>query len=87
MKYSNENSTFAIIDPEVLIALERLHNASTYIRDQWLVTMKRDEAKSNLDARALIFNCCNLIFREHGCGITKEEAEARNNIRNKEWFQ
>ncbi len=87
MKYRNENSTFAIIDPEVLIALERLHNASTYIRDQWLVTMKRNEAKANLDARAILFNCCNLIFQEHGCGITEKEVEAHGLISKKEWIQ
>jgi hypothetical protein len=37
--------------------------------------MFREEAKANLDARAILFNCSNQIFREYDCPISKEEIE------------
>lgn len=70
-----ENSTFGVIDPKELIALDMLHNACAYIRDQWDVRMNRPQAKANLDARAILFNCSNQIFAEHRCGISEAEVE------------
>ena len=61
--------------PEVLAALDMLHHASVYLDTEFRMNMKRGEAKANLEARAIIFNCCNAIFREHGCGISREEVE------------
>lgn len=58
-----------------LIALDMLHNASLHIRHQWKIGMGREEAKANLDARAVLFNCSNQILRESGMGITREEVE------------
>jgi hypothetical protein len=69
------SSTFDFIAPEVLIALDMLHDACVYVRDRWDVRMQRPEAQANLEARAILFNCSNQILREHGCSISKEEVE------------
>lgn len=69
------SSTFDFIGPETLIALDMLHDACVYVRDSWDVRMTKDQAKANLDARAILFNCSNMIFKEHGCPISKEEVE------------
>ena len=69
------SSALDFIDPETIIALEMLHDASTYISDQFGIHMTRDEAKANFDARAIFFNCSNQIFKEFGCRISREEVE------------
>jgi len=69
------SSTFDLIDPDVLIALDMLHDACVYIRDNWDVRMQRPEAQANLEARAILFNCSNQILKECGCAISKEEVE------------
>jgi hypothetical protein len=69
------SSALDFMDPRVLIALDRLHDACQYVRNNFDVTMSREEAKANLDARAILFNCSNQIFREHNCPISKEEIE------------
>lgn len=63
------------MDEREAMALETLHNASQYLAAHFSIHMKRNEAKSNLEARAHLFNCSNLIFKQHGCGITREEVE------------
>lgn len=70
-----KNSTFDLIDPDELIALDMLHDACEYVRNQWDVRTDRAQAKANLDARAILFNCSNRIFEEAGCGITRAEME------------
>ena len=67
------SSTFDFIEPETLIALDQLHDACVHVRNGWDVRMPRDEAKANLDARAILFKCCQQIFREHGCPISEAE--------------
>lgn len=57
------------------IGLDIIHNASAHVRSQWTIGMNREEAQSNLNARAILFNCSNQILREHGLGISKEEVE------------
>lgn len=69
------NDVFDIIGPDELIALDMLHDASQYIAAHFDVRMSRADAQANLEARAIIFNCCNKIFKEHGCGISREEIE------------
>jgi hypothetical protein len=69
------SSVFDFIEPDTLIALDMLHDACVYVRDSFDVRMSRDEAKANLDARAILFNCSNLIFSEHECPISKAEVE------------
>jgi hypothetical protein len=61
------------LNPE--FGLDMLHNASGHIRHQWKIGMNREEAKANLDARAVLFNCSNRILTEHGLGISREEVE------------
>lgn len=69
------NDIFDIIEPGQLIALDMLHDAIQYIAAQFDVRMMRAQAKANLEARAIIFGCCNAIFKAHGCGISREEVE------------
>jgi hypothetical protein len=69
------NDVFDIIEPDELIALDMLHDASQYIAAHFDVRMSRSEAHASLEARAIIFNCCNKILKEHGCGISLEEVE------------
>jgi hypothetical protein len=54
--------------PDFLVALDMLHGACVYLRNRY-------EAQANMNARAILFNCTNLIFREQGCGISREEVE------------
>jgi hypothetical protein len=56
-------------------ALDSLHNATVHVRHQWKIGMNREEAKSNLDARAILFNCSNRILTECGLGISRAEVE------------
>jgi hypothetical protein len=60
---------------EANIALDVLHHASEHVRRLYRPTMKRQQAQSNLDARAILFDCSNAILREHGIGISREEIE------------
>lgn len=69
------NDVFDFIEPEELIALDMLHDASQHIAAQFDVRMTRAEAKASLEARAIIFGLCNRIFKTHGCGISREEIE------------
>lgn len=55
--------------------LDMLHRAMFHVREQWSVHLERPQAQANLQARAILFNCSNLIFREHGIGISREELE------------
>ena len=75
------SSAFDFIESDTLIALDILHDACTYVRDSFDVRMSRDEAKANLDARAILFNCSNRIFKEHDCAISKEEVEGARIIK------
>lgn len=56
-------------------ALEVLHHASVYVSASFEMKMERAEAKANLEARAILFNCSNRIFAENGCPISREEVE------------
>ena len=58
-----------------LFALDILHGACVQVKKVFDVQMTRDEAKANLEARAILFNCSNAILREHGMPITYEEVE------------
>ena len=69
------NDIFDIIEPDELVALDMLHDASQYISAQFDVRMTRSQAKANLEARSIIFGLCNRIFKAHGCGISREEIE------------
>jgi hypothetical protein len=60
---------------ESCVGLGILHNACAYVQHQWKIGMNREEATANLGARAILFNCSNLILREHGMGISREEVE------------
>ncbi len=64
-----------IIEPDELIALGMLHDASQYIAAQFDERMTRAQAKANLEARAIVFGLCNRIFKAHGCGVSREEIE------------
>ena len=64
-----------LIDAKTLSALDVLHRASCYLRDEFTLGMPRTEAQANLGARAHIFNCSNLIFKGHGIEISREEVE------------
>ena len=67
------------LNPE--FGLDVLHNATAHVRHQWKIGMNREAAKSNLDARAILFNCSNRILAEHGLGISREEVEGAAIIR------
>jgi hypothetical protein len=69
------NDLSASASPGQLVALGMLHNACVYIKKQFDIDMDRVEAGSNLEARAILFRCCNSIFRDLGCMITHEEIE------------
>lgn len=56
-------------------ALEVLHGACQYLRTLWSNELPRNKAKSNLDARAILFNCSNKILQSNRMGITREEVE------------
>ena len=62
-------------DASTIIALDTLHHASVYVACRFRMDMSRIEAQANIEARAIIFNCSNLIFRDNGCPISKEELE------------
>jgi hypothetical protein len=63
--------------PEIedLMGLDALTAACRHIRRQFRINMTRDEAKANLDARAIIWNCSNKILQQCGAGVTREEVE------------
>lgn len=63
------------IDVTDLLALDALHSASVYLKGHFKLTMTRNEAQANLDARAILFNCSNAILNEFGEGITAAEVE------------
>ena len=63
------------ISIEHLIGLDGLHHASGYLKEQFRLGMTRDEAKANLDARAILFNCSNKILESCARGITRAEVE------------
>lgn len=58
-----------------VLGLQALNHATLHLRDGFDVNMSRNEAQANVDARALLINCANRIFGEHGCPITREEIE------------
>jgi hypothetical protein len=60
---------------EELLGLDALHSATAYLRSQFSIAMSREDAKANLDARALLFNCSNRILAQFGQEITYEEVE------------
>jgi hypothetical protein len=55
--------------------LDWLHRANVQLAKQFQMNWPRDLAKANLDARAILFNCSNSIFEQHGIGITRAEVE------------
>lgn len=75
MSDAEANSAFDFVATETLIALDMLHDAIAHVRKGFSMRMTPAEAQANLDARALLFNCSNLIFKEHGCPISREEVE------------
>jgi hypothetical protein len=64
-------------DTEDCAALDIIHGASVHLDKSFHVDMPRDEAKSNLDARVILFNCANIIFGEHNMKITREEISSQ----------
>lgn len=57
------------------MGLNELHRAMFHVRANWDLRMNREEAQAHFQARAILFNCSNLILREHGIGISREEVE------------
>jgi hypothetical protein len=56
-------------------ALDMLHRISARLNEQFQMDWPREWAQANLEARSLIFNLCNKIFKEHRIGISREEVE------------
>lgn len=60
---------------EDLMGLDALSAAIRHIRRQFKLNMTPDEAKANLDARVILWNCSNKILEECGAGVTRAEVE------------
>ncbi|HKD60507.1 MAG TPA: hypothetical protein VKB47_08605 [Terracidiphilus sp.] len=58
-----------------LVGLDMLCNAMDHLAAQFDVSWPRELAAANLDARALLFNAAQSIFREYGVPITRAEVE------------
>lgn len=62
-------------DIDNLAGLRVIDRATRYIKGQFSLRMTKAEAQAHFDARALLLKCANVIFRDAGCPITKEEIE------------
>ena len=60
---------------EDIVGLDILSRATAYLSRGFHVRMSREEAQANLNARVILFNCSNIIFKARGIGITYEEVE------------
>lgn len=54
-------------------ALDVLHSATVYLKEQFCKSWPRELAQANLEARAILFNRSNAILEENGMGITRDE--------------
>lgn len=61
--------------------LDWIHSACAHLRRQFDMKWPRLNAAANLEARAILCNCSNLILKEMGMGITASEVEAARGAR------
>ena len=45
-----------------LLAVDRLHDATRYLAEQFSINMTRDEAQANVTARTMLFNLQNIVL-------------------------
>jgi hypothetical protein len=60
---------------DAMAGADLLHRTIRLLAAEFDVNWDRATAKANLDARAILLNCSNVIFAEHGMPITKDDID------------